>query len=194
VLEDVYQLYRDEVNFVWVYGSEAHPEENPFQEGYESCDLGWDHPYTITTTMEERAERARWLKTDPEPDFEIPMMIDYINTDLGPDNAIRFAYPGNFYHGAVIDCDGTILDEQVWAWYGEGGEWWGLQLEPIETLYDLLDEYLADPPDCYAADIDAGPDGGAGAEGSDESCGCAHVGGSAPAHLSGLIDLMLTAL
>ncbi|MBW2276910.1 MAG: hypothetical protein JRF63_05420, partial [Deltaproteobacteria bacterium] len=146
VLEEAYELYKDDVNFVWVYSSEAHPEENPFQEGYECTDLGWDHPYSISTTMEERAQRAKWMKTDPEPDLELPFMIDYINTELGANNAIRSAYHGAwFYSGAVIDCDGTILDEQSWGWYDDGGDWWGLPLEHIDNLYALLDDYLADP-------------------------------------------------
>lgn len=78
-MEATYEKYRGKVNFVWVYGSEAHPEEHPFKKGYESRDLGWNHPYTISKSMKERAQRAKWMKTDPEPDYTIPMMIDYIN-------------------------------------------------------------------------------------------------------------------
>lgn len=140
------------MNFVWVYGSEAHPEEYPFSDGNESTDLGWDHPYFITATMEERAQRARWLKSDLDPPGEIPMLIDFINSPGGEtNNAIRAAYRGGgFYSGAVIDCDGTVLQEHRWAWFAEGRDWWGLPLVPIEELHALLDAYLADPPDCYA--------------------------------------------
>ena len=188
------------MSFVWVYGSEAHPEENPFQEGHESCDLGWEHPYSITTTMEERAQRARWLKSDPDPDFEIPMMIDYIDTELGPNNAIRAAYPGNFYQGAVIDCDGTILDEQPWGWYDDGGDWWGLPLAHIDGLHALLDDYLADPPDCFYAagdadadtDTDADGDGAGGGDG--DSGGCTTAAVSSPSGGASLIDLLQSAL
>ena len=100
--------------------------------------------------MEERAERARWLKSDPDPDLEIPMVIDYINSPPRRDNEIREAYKGRgFYSGYVIDCDRTVLQRKPWAWYGEGGEWWGLPLAPVEELHAFLDRYLANPPSCY---------------------------------------------
>lgn len=139
------------MNFVWVYGSEAHPQEYPFQSGFESTDLGWEHPYSITETMEQRAQRASWLKTDLSPEAEMPIMVDYINSPDGqPNNAIRGAYRGGgFYSGYVIDCDRTILDANRWAWFGEGGQWWDLPLRPIEDLHALLDDYLEDPPDCF---------------------------------------------
>ena len=60
--------------------------------------------------MEQRAQRARWIKTDLEPDAEIPIIIDYINSPLGPDNVIWNAYTGGgFYSGFVIDCNATII-------------------------------------------------------------------------------------
>lgn len=190
------------MNFVWVYGSEAHPEENPFQEGYESCDLGWEHPYSITTSMEERAQRARWLKTDPDPDFEIPMIIDYINTELGPDNAIRAAYHGGwFYSSAVIDCDGIIIDERPWAWYDDGGDWWDLPLAHIDNLYALLDEYLADPPECFYgysgdadADTDTDADGDGEAGGGGDSGGCSTLSVATGSASSGLIELVFSVI
>ena len=67
----LFEEYGDRVSILWVYGDEAHPEEDPFASGYESKDLGWSHPYSITHTMAQRAERARFMKTDPEPDFTI---------------------------------------------------------------------------------------------------------------------------
>jgi hypothetical protein len=138
------------VSFVWVYSLEAHPEEHPFTSGFETKDLGWDHPYFETTTMEQRAQRARWIKTDLEPDAELPIIIDYVNSPLGPDSAIKGAYYGaGFYSGVVIDCDGTILQSQRWAWAGPGGEWWWLSLASADDLRSFLDGYLADPPACY---------------------------------------------
>ena len=61
------------MNFAWVYSREAHPEEFPFAPGFETRDQGWDHRYFNTTTMEQRAQRARWIKTDLEPDAELPI-------------------------------------------------------------------------------------------------------------------------
>jgi hypothetical protein len=157
VLEASYQQYKGRVNFLWVYGSEAHPEENPFEEGYESVDLGWDHPYSITHTMEERAERAKWMKTDEDPDFEIPMAIDFVGHDTQPDDEIRRNYLGGGYYSCyVIDCDGIVLQRHPWGWFAPGGEWWGLPLAPIADLHDFLDDYLADPPPCYDQDGDGG--------------------------------------
>lgn len=138
------------MNFLWVYSSEAHPEERPFARGYESKDLGWKHPYTVSGDMKERAERATWLKTDREPALEIPMIIDYINSPPQRDDEIRQSYlGGGYYAGYIIDCDGTVLQRNPWAWYGTGGEWWGLPLVPIESLHEFLDEYLESPSSCY---------------------------------------------
>ena len=50
----------------------------------------------------------------------------------------------------IIDCDGTILQRNSWAWFGEGRAWWNLPLVPTDELHAFLDDYLADPPDCYA--------------------------------------------
>ncbi len=112
--------------------------------------MGWTHEYKTTTSIEQRAQRAQWLKTDPEPDFEIPMLIDYINVEGKNDNAIKRAYQGGgFYSGYVIDCDGTVLVRESWAWHDSGGEWWGLPLAHINELEGFLDDYLADPPSCY---------------------------------------------
>ncbi len=162
-MEALYQEYKDHVNFLWVYGSEAHPEEHPFAEGYESSDLGWEHPYTITLDMAERAQRALWMKTDPEPDFEIPMVVDYVNHLTEPDNAIRNAYRGGgFYSGFVVDCDGIVKVAHGWGWYAPGGEWWGLPLAPVSELRNWLDAYLANPPVCYTGEAVPLPDGGVG--------------------------------
>ena len=100
--------------------------------------------------MEERAERAGWLKTDRLPKLEIPMIIDYVNSPPQRDNDIRRAYTGaGYYSGYIIDCDGRVLQRRPWAWYGEGGEWWGLPLTPVDELHDFLDGYLENPPACY---------------------------------------------
>jgi hypothetical protein len=152
-MEELYQKYRDRVNFLWAYSREAHPEERPFAAGFETKDLGWDHRYFEPTTMEERAQRARWMKTDLEPDLEIPIIIDYINSPLGEDNAIWNVYRGGgFYSGFVIDCDGTVLNQESWAWFAPGGQWWGLPLEQVSSIETFLDSYLADPPPCYNQD------------------------------------------
>jgi hypothetical protein len=150
VLEEVYQEYKDRVNFIWVYGREAHPESEPFPPGVETRDLGWDHRYYGTSTMEQRAQRARWMKSDLAPNAEIPMLIDYVSSDLGPDDSIREAYIGaGFYSAFVIDCDATILFESAWGWHEPGGQWWGLPMPTAESLRQFLDDYLADPPACY---------------------------------------------
>jgi hypothetical protein len=97
--------------------------------------VGWEHPYTITTDMSERAQRALLMKTDPEVDFEIPMVVDYVNHATEPDNAIRNAYRGGgFYSRFVVDCDGIVKVAHGRGWYALGGEWWGLPLAPVSEL------------------------------------------------------------
>lgn len=138
------------MNFAWVYSREAHPENSPFARGFETRDLGWNHPYFRPSTMEERAQRARWLKMELEPDGEIPILIDYINSPLGSDNAIwKFYIGGGFYTGFIIDCDGMQIQGLSWAWLEPGGQWFALPLAPFRNLVDFLDEYLANPPACY---------------------------------------------
>ncbi len=192
------------MNYVWVYGWEAHPEEDPFP-GTESADLGWEHPYNVSTTMQERAQRAGWLKTDLDPDGEIPMMIDYIDDAPNSDNAIKYAYMGDgFYSGFVIDCDGTVIKKQDWGWYDDGGDWMGLPLEHVDDLHNFLDDYLADPPDCYAtADADSDADTDADADGDTDGDGADDLGGGDAGSCShavvrpapvGLLSLLLAAV
>ncbi|MCP4746566.1 MAG: hypothetical protein GY874_10580 [Desulfobacteraceae bacterium] len=95
-------------------------------------------------------QRANWLNTDMNPDGEMPFIIDYIDSNLGQDNAIKSAYKGGGYYSAyIIDCDGTIIKSLNWGWMGPGGDFMGLPLTPIEELYSFLDDYLANAPDCY---------------------------------------------
>jgi hypothetical protein len=108
------------------------------------------HPYFEPITMAERAQRARWMKAELEPDAQIPMLIDYISSPLGMNNAIWNVYGGGgFYSGFVIDCDATIIYSANWSWNSPGGKWWGLPLRPVEDLESFLDAYLANPPACY---------------------------------------------
>ncbi len=109
--------------------------------------------------MAQRAQRAKWMKTDPNPDFEIPMMVDFINDPPNKNNAIRRAYlGGGFYSGFVIDCDGKVLYSKSWAWFAPGKDWWNLPLDPISNLHGLLDKYLQNPPSCYGkgGSVDSG--------------------------------------
>ncbi len=147
VMEEMYHKYKEQVNFLWAYSREAHPEEAPFPTGFETRNLGWEHRYFEPTTMDERAQRARWMRQELEPDAQIPMIIDYMNSPLGPDNAIWNAYTGGgFYAGFVIDTSATVIYQENWAWRSPGGKWWGLPLAPAQNLEAFLDAYLADTP------------------------------------------------
>ena len=129
------------MNFIWVYGKEAHPGSE--------C---WDHPVTVTQTMAERAQRGRWMKYDPDPDLEIPMIIDYIAHETMRNEAIRASYGGGRPNtGYLIDCDGTVLEQHDWAWSMDGtapGRRNG-ELLDFGDLADSLEAYLEDPPACY---------------------------------------------
>jgi hypothetical protein len=123
VLEASYQHYKGRVNFLWVYGNEAHPEE---------------HAYSITHSMEERAQRAKWMKTDEDPDLEISMAIDFINDPPNPDDEIRRNYFGGGYYSCyVIDCDGEVLRAHPCGWHDADGEWWGLPLALLRGVPGL---------------------------------------------------------
>jgi hypothetical protein len=151
-VEEIYKAYKDRVNFIWVYSNEAHPEGsrgglNVWKQikGYDSS-----HPYDETESMEERAERARWMKTDPDPDIDMPIIIDYLNSDMGADNAIRKAYGGGMpYSGYIIDCDGKILEAHNWAW-ADTTKKWPMKVESFENLVKSLEKYLESPSACYS--------------------------------------------
>ncbi len=113
--------------------------------------------------MAERAQRAKWMKTDPNPDYEIPMMIDYINDPPNKNNSIRSTYfGGGYYSGFIIDCDGKVLYSTSWGWYAPKKSWWGLPLDPVANLHAFLDKYLKNPPACYKSS--GGADAGAKAD------------------------------
>jgi hypothetical protein len=99
--------------------------------------------------MPERAQRGRWMKTDPEPDLEIPMLIDYIDVKDQIDESIRASYGGGRPNsGYLIDCDGRVLEQHEWAWSDPAAE--GRQGDiDFEDLAASLDVYLANPPGCY---------------------------------------------
>ena len=86
-MEASYQKYKGRINFRWVYGREGHPSDANHKGG--SYELGWRHPDSVTKSMKDRAQRAVWMKTDPDRDYEIPMMIDFINDPPNKDDASR---------------------------------------------------------------------------------------------------------
>jgi hypothetical protein len=94
------------------------------------------------------------MKTDPDPDIDIPIIIDYIKSDMGKDNAIRKAYGGGMpYSGYLIDCDGKILEAHNWAW-ADTTQSWPMKVESFENLIASLNKYLEGPSTYY--NIDAG--------------------------------------
>ena len=105
---------------------------------------------TPTKTMAGRAQRGRWMKTDPEPDLEIPMMIDFIKVPNQIDDAIRTSYGGGRPNpGYFIDCDGTILEQLDWAWADPEADAGGRSQHDFEDLAGMLDAYLDRPSGCY---------------------------------------------
>ncbi len=124
-----------------MYVREAHPNPATAPCG-STADLGWDHPSRNTVTMEERAQRARWLKNDF--DLSFPYIIDTM------DAAIQSDYrPHAFYVGWVIDCDGRVDVFERWGWATPQTQWCGLPLANVNELRSTLDTYLANPPPCY---------------------------------------------
>ncbi len=149
-MEKIYQSYKEKVNFVWVYSKEYHPEGSSSEVNvWNQFEEYGDHPYSGTTSMEERVQRAKWMKTDPETDLGIPMIIDYVNSEMGKDDAMVTAYGGgSAYSGFIIDCDGKILEAHTWAW-ADKDEGWPVSVIPFDVLKSTLDKYLKKPPSCY---------------------------------------------
>lgn len=140
-MEALHQEYRDRVNFLYMYVREAHPNPATAPCG-STVDLGWDHPSRNTVTIEERAQRARWLKNDF--DLSFPYIIDTMN------GAIKGDYqPHAFYVGWVIDCDGRADVFERWGWATPGTQWCGLPLADVNDLRSHLNAYLGNPPLCY---------------------------------------------
>ena len=124
-----------------MYVREAHPDPMYAPCG-STADLGWNHPSRDTVTVEERAQRARWLKHDF--DLTFPYIIDTM------DDAIKFVYrPWAFYVGWFIDCDQTVHISERWGWATPDTQWCGLPLADADELETFLDAYLANPPACY---------------------------------------------
>jgi hypothetical protein len=140
-VEALHQEYRDRVNFLYLYVREAHPNPATAPCG-STADLGWNHPSRDTVTIEERAQRARWLKHDFNLTF--PYIIDAM------DGAIKSDYrPFGFYVGWVIDCDGRADVFERWGWATPETQWCGLPLADANELRSFLNVYLANPPPCY---------------------------------------------
>jgi len=140
-VEEQLQRYEGLVRFLYLYVREAHsdPETAPCGP---TEDLGWTHPSAHTTSVEERAQRARWLKNDF--DLSFPYIIDFM------DNRIKDEYwPYGNYVGWVIDCDGEVLVHEPWAWATPQTQWCGLPLASFDELEIFLNTYLAFPPQCY---------------------------------------------
>ena len=124
-----------------MYVREAHPDPMYAPCG-STADLGWNHPSRDTVTIEERAQRARWLKHDF--DLSFPYIIDTMT------DAIKFAYrPWGFYVGWFIDCDRRVHIFERWGWATPDTQWCGLPLADADELETFLDTYLANPPACY---------------------------------------------
>lgn len=140
-MEALHQEYRDRVNFLYMYVREAHPNPATAPCG-STADLGWNHPSRDTITLEERAQRARWLKHDF--DLSFPYIIDTMNAAIQGDYR-----PHAFYVGWVIDCDGRADVFERWGWATPETQWCGLPLADADELKAFLDAYLANPPPCY---------------------------------------------
>ncbi len=140
-MEGLRQRYEGQVRFLYAYIFEAHPDPE-FAPCGPTEDLGWNHPSANTRTMQERAQRTRWLSADFDLNF--PWIINPMN------DFFRASYGGSsFYSGWVIDCDGTVRVAERWGWATSSTQWCGLPLASATDLTTVLDTYLAHPPPCY---------------------------------------------
>lgn len=146
-MEERARTYQNRISFLYNYVTEAHPE--PFAAPCGPTeDLGWNHPSWETRSLGERAQRARWLKTDF--DLSFPFIVDTMS------NRMLLTYGGSlFYSGWVIDCDETVIQQQTWGWATPATQWCGLPLADVDELDQLLDSYLDSPPQCFSPPFEA---------------------------------------
>ena len=156
-MEELRQRYEGQVRFLYGYVFEAHP--NPATAPCGSTEgLGWNHPSRNTRSLQERAQRTRWLSTDF--DLEFPWIIDPMDIFFWQ------VYGGSsFYASWLIDCDSTVLLATNWGWATPTTQWCGLPLPSTTVLTNFLDDYLADPPACFTG-VRSGPYTSAGSSAS----------------------------
>ncbi|MCK5378776.1 MAG: hypothetical protein KAJ78_05195 [Acidobacteria bacterium] len=135
------QNFGQSVSFLYNYIREAHPNPDTAPCG-PTEELGWNHPSWNTTSIEERAQRARWLKTDFNLTY--PFIMDNMNNEM-----MAFYRGSRFYSGWVIDCDDFILSEETWGWATPETQWCGLRLADNDDLIAQLTQYLFQPPLCF---------------------------------------------
>ncbi len=135
------QNFGQSVNFLYNYIREAHPNPETAPCG-PTEDLGWNHPSWNTSSIEERAQRARWLKTDF--DLTYPFIMDTMSNEM-----MAVYRGGRFYSGWVIDCDGFVIKEEPWSWATPATQWCGLRLADNDDLIALLTQYIFQPPSCF---------------------------------------------
>ncbi len=140
-MEENKQNFGQSVNFLYNYIKEAHPNPETAPCG-PTEELGWEHPSWNTSSIEERAQRARWLKTDF--DLTFPFIIDTM------DNEMMATYRGSrFYSGWVLDCDGIVVNQEVWGWATPATQWCGLLLADNNALTTMLTQYVFEPSICF---------------------------------------------
>lgn len=115
-LEEMRQGYGEELEFLYVYIKEAHPDDEWQMDSNVEKDLVFNQP----KTFEERMNLAQAFVTEME--IEGPVMVDEIDNIA---NACFAAWPERLY---VIDTDGRIVYK--------GG------MGPFDFDTDELDEFL----------------------------------------------------
>ncbi len=135
--------------------------------------------------MAERAQRARWLKSDHDPALQMPIMLDYVNDPPNADNAIKKAYwGGGSYSGYFIGCDGKVLEVKKWSWGIVNSPHYNFPLGSTGELHAMLDKYIASAPSCYDPGVvepDLEPD---------EEVGCSVTGTGSGAPVLALLALL----
>jgi hypothetical protein len=96
-LHDIYDQYKDAVNFLIIYTREAHPDDGWRVQDNLDAQIHYKEP----TTDDERTEVAAVCQT--KLDYRIPMLIDRIDNDV---EEKYIAAPMRLF---LVDKDGTLV-------------------------------------------------------------------------------------
>jgi hypothetical protein len=109
VLSD-YAKRADKLDLAFVYLSEAHAEDEWPIGNNERTDIDsllWTPAYLASKTLEERAERAKFVATRFQFPKEVRLYVDQINVEYPSTFEYQFgAWPTGFY---LMDADGVLL-------------------------------------------------------------------------------------
>lgn len=118
-MNEIYEAYRDRVQFFCVYIQEAHPSDG--WQVAANLDAGVLHPQP--TNIEQRAEIAQTCAL--RLNLQMPMLLDHMTNEVDTTYA---ALPERLY---VLDADGKVFFKSVMGSMGFDVEAWAKAIEEV---------------------------------------------------------------